>query len=286
MDNFTSIRNGIREHIKAGKLNPFDLGVYVCLHLSVDWATGIYHGCALSIAFMFADPRLKGHIQQSLRRLRDRGYINYRKGKGARGGYPMLIHKYEPTAGKLCGTRLNAWKWGDLVQPEYEPLNGRATVKPLPCCGDATVMMPIQDLKTLDINTEDKNHLPPDSTIGFPNFLRIWNENCGRLPKLREMTTGRTQKLRVRCERKPSFEHDFTDAVRKAAQTPFLCGDNDRGWKANFDWLISTDTNHVAILEGKYDRKPTGSPQKGGAFFNTGEACRYEQGADITIRVG
>src|SRR5881394_3813023 len=87
MDNFTTIRNGIREHIKAGKLNPFDLGVYVFLHLWADWATGVCHGCALSIAFMFGDSRLKNHIQQSLRRLRERGYINYRKGDGARGAY-------------------------------------------------------------------------------------------------------------------------------------------------------------------------------------------------------
>jgi hypothetical protein len=75
--------------------------------------------------------------------------------------------------------------------------------------------------------------------------------------------------------------------VKKAAQTPFLAGENDRGWKANFDWLISNDTNHVAILEGKYDGKCAGSPHKsGGAFFNAGEATRYEQAADITMRTG
>jgi hypothetical protein len=286
MDNFTTIRNGIREHIKGGKLNPFDLGIYLFLHLWADWSTGIYYGCALSIAFMFGgDFGLKGHIQQSLRRLRKRHYINYRKGDGARGAYPILIHKYEPTVGKLLGTRLNAWKQGDLVQPEYEPINCGATVVPQPSNGVAIVTTPTQDLKTL-AKTEDEDPLIPNHANAIPDFLRIWNENCGGLPKLREMTKGRIDKLRARCQRKPTFEHDFTEAVKKAAQTPFLLGENDRGWKANFDWLISNDTNHVAVLEGKYDGVRKESPDKRGAFVNDGDVTRYERGADFTMRVG
>jgi hypothetical protein len=158
MNNFTSIRNGLREHIAAGKLGPYDLGIYCFLHLSADWATGIYHGCALTIAFQFGDPRQKTCIQQSIRRLRDRGYINFRRGDGARGAYPILINKYEPTVGKLSGTRLNAWQHGELVQPEYEPQNGEATVLQRWSDRDTTVKQPIQDLKTLqDVqDVEDK----------------------------------------------------------------------------------------------------------------------------------
>src|SRR5436853_3595256 len=98
------------------------------------------------------------------------------------------------------------------------------------------------------------------------------------------MTEGRTEKLKAHCQRKSSFERDFTEAVRKAAQTPFLCGDNDSGWKANFDWLISNDTNHIAVLEGKYDGKRT-DVSKRGAFTDGGDSSRYEKGADFTVRV-
>jgi hypothetical protein len=148
MNNFTAIRNGIREHVSAGTMSPFDLGVYIFLHLWAEWETGIYRGCALSIAYSFGDPSLKTHIQQSLRRLRDRRYINYPHGDGSRGGYPIMIHKYEPTVGKLSGTRLNAWKNGVLVQAEYEPINSDDAVAKRWRSADAAVITPIQDVKT------------------------------------------------------------------------------------------------------------------------------------------
>jgi len=91
MDNFTPIRNGILEHLQGGMLCPFDLGIYLFMDLRADWAKGIFHVCALSIAHGFNDPKLKKHIQKSLVRLRQRQYINYKKGDGTRGGYPILL---------------------------------------------------------------------------------------------------------------------------------------------------------------------------------------------------
>jgi hypothetical protein len=52
--------------------------------------------------------------------------------------------------------------------------------------------------------------------------------------------------------------------VIKAQETPFLCGEGDRGWKADFDWLI---TNHLiiyAVLEGKYDAPAAAANRNGG----------------------
>ena len=61
-------------------------------------------------------------------RLRQRKYINYRKGNGTRGGYPILIHKYEVRVAGTVRHRLNAWKNGELAKPEYEPWNCGGTV--------------------------------------------------------------------------------------------------------------------------------------------------------------
>jgi hypothetical protein len=130
MDNFTPLRNGILEHLRDGRICPFDLGVYVLLHLRADWSTGIYHGCAASIAYQFGNPTLREHIKKTLRRLRAKGYINYRKGDGERGGYPILLNKRDVTSGELQGTRLDAWKNGELAVPEYTPQNGNGTAKP------------------------------------------------------------------------------------------------------------------------------------------------------------
>lgn len=168
MDNFTPLRNGLSEHIKDGRLGPYDLGIYSFLHMHADWATGVYRGCALTIAFGFGDPSIKEHVQKSLRRLRDRSYINYRKGDGARGAYSILINKYDPRIGELCGTRLNAWKHGELAKPEYEPKNGHRTVMALSRNGDGTVVAPIQEVQEVK---EEKNKTLSLNPGGFDDTL-------------------------------------------------------------------------------------------------------------------
>lgn len=146
-EGFAKIRNGIREHIKQGKLTPQDLGVYLYLHLECNWTTGIYHGTALGIAFGFDNPRLKTNIQQSLARLRQSGFINFRKGDGTHKGYDILIHKFEPQGGKLKDQRLDAWKHGDKVIPAYEPLNGGQTEDKRNASGTPAVDAPIPEVK-------------------------------------------------------------------------------------------------------------------------------------------
>jgi hypothetical protein len=129
MDNFTPLRNGILEHLRDGKLCIFDFAIYVCMIMRSDWSTGIYHGCAGTLAYQCGEPNSKSKINKTLIRLRSREYINYRKGDGTRGGYPILIHKYEVRIGELAGTRLDAWTNGELAKPEYEPWNCARTVK-------------------------------------------------------------------------------------------------------------------------------------------------------------
>jgi hypothetical protein len=119
-EGFAQIRNGLKEHIEAGKLCPTDLGVYTFLHLYCDYATGIYKGTALGIAFRMGDASYKGMVNKSLARLKKIRFINYREGKGKRGGYQILIDKFEPTFGELRGRRLNAWKSDSNGIPTYD----------------------------------------------------------------------------------------------------------------------------------------------------------------------
>ncbi len=42
--------------------------------------------------------------------------------------------------------------------------------------------------------------------------------------------------------------------VRRIADSPFLTGDNDRGWRADLDWMLN-DTNLAKLEEGKYDER-------------------------------
>ena len=69
---------------------------------------------------------------------------------------------------------------------------------------------------------------------------------------------------------------EFALAVRRAAQTPFLAGAGDRGWRANFDWFIANDTNVRRVLEGCYDSNIAGIARTGGAE-GASEGRRYRR---------
>ena len=119
-DGFAQIRNGLLEHIKAGKLSPADAGVYLYLHLACDYKTGIIHTTALGIAATgFGDAIYTDKVQESLSRLKKIRFINYPKGIGKRGGYDILIDKFEPKGGDWVGYRLNAWESKTSATPVY-----------------------------------------------------------------------------------------------------------------------------------------------------------------------
>lgn len=42
--------------------------------------------------------------------------------------------------------------------------------------------------------------------------------------------------------------------LRKAGESDFLNGSNDKAWKADFEWIVRP-TNFIKIMEGKYDNK-------------------------------
>src|ERR1035441_2955067 len=169
-EGFSKIRNGLRDHIKAGELCPTDLGVYLYLHMSCDYATGIYTGTALGIAYGFGDVSLKDKVKHTLNRLRKSRFINYRSGNGKRKGYAILIDKYEPTYGARSGQRLNAWKHVDSVIPEYEPMPGDSpgqTPGGLPVAsqsrpGRVPVGSPIPDLQTSQTGKQEYVHTSSD----------------------------------------------------------------------------------------------------------------------------
>jgi hypothetical protein len=222
VNGFAKIRNGLLDHALAGKLSPFDFGLYVFLIMRADFNTGIYEGCALTIAYQFGDPSQKEHVQKALRRLRDKKYINYRNGDGSRGAYPILINKFEVTVGELCGARLNAWKHAELVQPEYEPQNGGGTVETLWRHCDGTVVAPNKDLKTLRLENEVKTlSSNPD---GFDGAVReifdYYLERTNRNSKTYDFTSARKQKAASRlkeCLRKTAGDLEKAKALMKLA---------------------------------------------------------------------
>lgn len=88
------------------------------------------------------------------------------------------------------------------------------------------------------------------------NLLDLWEKTAKPLglPIPKGMTPKRLGKARARLKEHP--ERPFWDDVMARVQkSKFLQGDNQRGWKADFDFIIENPENCLKIVEGKYDGK-------------------------------
>ena len=87
----------------------------------------------------------------------------------------------------------------------------------------------------------------------FNNFLNIYNEECTNLPKCLKITEKRKVAIN-KCLKEKIDEEVFKEICIKANQSNFLIGENDRNWKADFDFITRSD-KAMQILEGKYQNK-------------------------------
>lgn len=87
----------------------------------------------------------------------------------------------------------------------------------------------------------------------FNNFLNIYNEECTNLPKCLKITEKRKVAIN-KCLKEKINEEVFKQICIKANQSNFLIGENDRNWKADFDFVTRTD-KAMQILEGKYENR-------------------------------
>jgi hypothetical protein len=85
------------------------------------------------------------------------------------------------------------------------------------------------------------------------DFFSHWNSTA-KLPRIRSMTEKRTQRLNSRLK-EPDFADNWRRIIDRIAASAFCTGQNERGWRADIDWLLSNSTNYVKVLEGKYDDK-------------------------------
>lgn len=80
-------------------------------------------------------------------------------------------------------------------------------------------------------------------------FCDVYSRECTKLPQIRTLTDSRKKAIGLFL--KTYTLKDFEEVCRISNTCGFLLGENDRGWKADFDFLIKVN-NAVKILEGKY----------------------------------
>lgn len=89
------------------------------------------------------------------------------------------------------------------------------------------------------------------STTPYQQIVVLYNEICVSLPRVKAITENRCKKLHARWTGDIEI---FRELFTQAERSEFLRGNNDRHWKADFDWLIN-EQNMAKVLEGKYSNK-------------------------------
>lgn len=86
----------------------------------------------------------------------------------------------------------------------------------------------------------------------FQFFLFTWNRMASKaaLPLIKEVTKERRRIIRSRWTNR-RWRDEWEAACAKIPDRRFLLGDNDRCWRADFDWFLQPDSV-TKILEGKY----------------------------------
>lgn len=145
------------------------------------------------------------------------------------------------------------------------------------------VATPETEVESKEAETDSKKG---EMALDFDLLVRIWNDTAGEAcPKVAKLIDSR--KKAVRCRMADTFYgsvekwKEFCLSVQNSA---FLTGKNDRGWTADFDWVLQ-QKNTTKIMEGKYadhGRTPGARPDARHAGFDKQDYYAGTEGFDVT----
>lgn len=98
--------------------------------------------------------------------------------------------------------------------------------------------------------------------VSLPLLANLWNSLCPNLPEVTAISKKRLYKEKLRLR-----EHDpdwWKTVFERLNKSNFCAGENDRGWKATYDWVLDSEDNALKVLEGKYDNAQRSKRGAGG----------------------
>ncbi len=121
---------------------------------------------------------------------------------------------------------------------------------------------PLRDTPAAAADKPSKNHQEPskdsqpdgDPTLSISEIVEAWNDLASRCQLATAVKLTDERKRKAALQAKRFSIDDWLAVFRRIEQSPFLRGTNDRGWRCDFDFILSP-SNFVKILEGKYDRQ-------------------------------
>lgn len=108
------------------------------------------------------------------------------------------------------------------------------------------------------ISKTEKEKVEKENGIDFKELVDFFNETTqGVFGTIRPLL-GATRKAMLKARIAEFGKDAYYEVVRMAMESDFLKGQNDKGWRASFDWLIKP-LNFEKVLSGNYANreKPT-----------------------------
>jgi predicted phage replisome organizer len=106
---------------------------------------------------------------------------------------------------------------------------------------------------------QEKEYLPTEEeethvreAVSVSEIVNLYHTICVSFPKVQSISDKRRKAINARL--KAYTAEQFSEMFKKAENSSFLKGANDRNWTATFDWLIA-DSNFAKVLDGNYDDK-------------------------------
>ena len=94
---------------------------------------------------------------------------------------------------------------------------------------------------------KDRDPQPP-----YNDIKDLFNKICKSYPSIKSLSDTRKKHIKARWIQFDEDINTFEMAFKLLEQSEFCKGNNNRQWKANFEWLIKNDTNMLKVLEGNY----------------------------------
>lgn len=95
---------------------------------------------------------------------------------------------------------------------------------------------------------------PSSDPVPYSKIQDLFNSTCKSLSKVQRLTEGRRKQIAARWKDLGKNIESFRELFEKTEASDFLTGTNDRGWRADFDWLMKP-ANATKVLEGNYDNR-------------------------------
>lgn len=171
-------------------------------------------------------------LQRTRNELIQKKYIEYKKGTGNQAG-SYLIARYDLQTVQQCDLQ-------DDLQ-SVPQMSNRVT-------NNVTTLNKLNQTKTKDKSST--NVLPKESPVPYQEIMGLFNSICKSYGEIRSISGKRKEMVSARWKQFGNLKA-FEDAFTNAEQSRFMQGENDRNWKADFDWIIKP-SNFQKVLEGNY----------------------------------